>query len=210
MDIKIEGEGNQILIEETVNLNNSSIRIQGNYNRVYIGRTAYMVRVHIRFPDNAEKFCDNREVFIGKNCYIGQLVVNCGDDNHKVYIGERCALSDNISLRTVDGHTIYNSDTFDVLNDGDGSIIIGEHVWLGSGVRFLKGSGVGAHSTVGAGSIVTKKYTEERIILGGVPAKKIKDNINWNFINTAGVKERMASPLENSEFIEELIKDNIK
>lgn len=55
-----------------------------------------------------------------------------------------------------------------------GSVEIGNNVWLGRGVMILKDSVVGNNSVVAAGSVVTKKF-EENKILGGIPAKVIKE-----------------------------------
>lgn len=55
-----------------------------------------------------------------------------------------------------------------------GSVHIGSNVWLGRGVMILKDSIVGDNSVVAAGSVVTKKF-EDNKILGGVPAKVIKE-----------------------------------
>lgn len=54
-----------------------------------------------------------------------------------------------------------------------GSVKIGSNVWLGRGVMVLKDSVIGDNSIVAAGSVVTKKFIENKI-LGGVPAKVIK------------------------------------
>jgi len=55
-----------------------------------------------------------------------------------------------------------------------GSVQIGNNVWLGRGVMVLKDSIVGDNSIVAAGSVVTKKF-EDNKILGGIPAKVIKE-----------------------------------
>lgn len=57
---------------------------------------------------------------------------------------------------------------------GMGSVKIGNNVWLGRGVMILKDSVVGNNSVVAAGSVVTKDF-ENNKILGGIPAKVIKE-----------------------------------
>ena len=55
-----------------------------------------------------------------------------------------------------------------------GNTKIGNNVWLGRGSIVLKDAVVGNNSVVAAGSVVSKKFEDNRII-GGVPAKVIKD-----------------------------------
>lgn len=55
-----------------------------------------------------------------------------------------------------------------------GSVQIGNNVWLGRGVMILKDSIIGDNSVVAAGSVITKKF-EDNKILGGIPAKVIKE-----------------------------------
>lgn len=55
-----------------------------------------------------------------------------------------------------------------------GKTKIGNNVWLGRGVMVLKNSIVASNSIVAAGSVVTKNFEGSKI-LGGVPAKVIRD-----------------------------------
>lgn len=53
-------------------------------------------------------------------------------------------------------------------------IIIGSFAYIGSEIRIAPGGGVPSHCIVGIGAVITKKLTEERSLIGGVPAKVIK------------------------------------
>ncbi|MYN29094.1 acyltransferase [Duganella levis] len=57
----------------------------------------------------------------------------------------------------------------------DRDIIIGSHSFLGSAVRFAPGSGVGDRVMVGMGAVVTKRITENDVVVAGLPAKVIKE-----------------------------------
>lgn len=77
---------------------------------------------------------------------------------------------------TSDGHDIlYNGDRINPARD----ITIGEHVWLADNVTILKGVDIGSGSIIGINSTVTKSI-DHSCIAAGNPAKKIKNNINWN------------------------------
>ena len=58
------------------------------------------------------------------------------------------------------------------------NIIIGNHVWLGRDVTILKGIEIKNNSIVGTKSLVTKNV-EENAIYVGIPARKVKDNVDW-------------------------------
>ena len=51
---------------------------------------------------------------------------------------------------------------------------IKDHVWIGSGAIILPGVTIGEGAIVAAGAVVTKDV-EEKTVVGGIPAKKIKD-----------------------------------
>ena len=57
-------------------------------------------------------------------------------------------------------------------------IIIGDNVWIGTRVIILPGVEIGENSIIGAGSVVTKSFPANSVI-GGVPAKIIKERDPW-------------------------------
>lgn len=61
----------------------------------------------------------------------------------------------------------YNKETH-------GAIIIDEDVWIGCGVRVLSGVRIFSRSVVAAGAVVNKSF-KENVLLGGIPAKVIKE-----------------------------------
>ncbi len=61
----------------------------------------------------------------------------------------------------------------------DVNIFIGKHCYIGSGVKFAPGASIADDSLVAMGSVVNKKFTQKNILIGGVPAKVLKENINW-------------------------------
>lgn len=57
--------------------------------------------------------------------------------------------------------------------------MIGNHVWLGLNTSILKGVRIGNNSAVGNGTILTKNVANNTIVAGN-PARRIKENINWD------------------------------
>ena len=58
-------------------------------------------------------------------------------------------------------------------------VVIEDDVWIGANVIILPGARIRRGSVVGAGSVVTKSFDEEAVLLAGNPAKIVKRNIDW-------------------------------
>lgn len=209
LNIVIKGENNEIYLEDPLTILQGSIFIEGNNNQIHISNSRYKQTFQFILPNNAGKPCHNRKVHIGKDVYLGKCFANCGNDNHEISIGDECLLAEGTVIRTVDGHTIYDNETKEILNRDDGSITIENHVWIGGDVKVLKGTTIREHSVVAMGSILTKKYNDKRVVLAGSPAKVVKRNINWSSMNTEGFKERMENPEMYIGFHNRLKKDTL-
>ena len=56
-----------------------------------------------------------------------------------------------------------------------GEIVIGDHVWIGTGCTILPGVHItGEYVVIAAGSVVTKDIIDSHCVVAGVPAKIIK------------------------------------
>jgi hypothetical protein len=60
-----------------------------------------------------------------------------------------------------------------------GDIEIGAKCYVGSAVRFSSNSGLGNNVLLALGSVVTKRFVEDNALVGGVPAKVLKQNWHW-------------------------------
>ncbi len=61
----------------------------------------------------------------------------------------------------------------------DRDIEIGSDCYLGSAVRFAPGSSIGDNVLVAMGSVVSGKLEVSSALVGGVPAKVLKENYDW-------------------------------
>lgn len=129
----------------------------------------------------------NRQFKIFGNSYIrvakkGKLILNGGFINENVQItagdvveiGEDFTCGRDVVIRSYDGHTICE-DGYRVSEP----IKIGNHVWIGQGATILKGVTIGDGAIIAAGAIVTKNVPAHSIV-GGVPAKVIRENVKWH------------------------------
>lgn len=68
-----------------------------------------------------------------------------------------------------------NHDIYDSRKHIEAKVIIGKYCWLGAGCKIMPGVILGDFTIVGAGAVVTKSFPEGHCLIGGVPAKKIKE-----------------------------------
>jgi len=59
------------------------------------------------------------------------------------------------------------------------NIEIGEDCYLGSAVRFAPGSSIGNNVLVAMGSVVSSALNVDNALVGGVPARVLKENYDW-------------------------------
>ncbi|MCC6299983.1 MAG: hypothetical protein IT314_11845 [Anaerolineales bacterium] len=62
-------------------------------------------------------------------------------------------------------------------------IEIGSDCYLGSAVRFAPGSSIGNNVLVAMGSVVSGKLDVDNALVGGVPARVLKENYDWKLQN---------------------------
>lgn len=98
-----------------------------------------------------------------------QSSINCYES---ITIGNNVAISSGVTIRDSDNHLI-NGNT-----KASAPIVIGDHVWIGMNATILKGVTIGDGAVVAAGAVVTKDVPAKTLV-GGVPAKILKENVSW-------------------------------
>lgn len=106
--------------------------------------------------------------------------VNChiASEKSSIIIGHDVVLGWDCCIKNCDGHRlIVNGISIDNSKD----IVIGNHCWICSHSTILKGGYLGDDCVLAYGSILTKKISSEsNILYGGIPARVIKDKVNWD------------------------------
>lgn len=174
LNLIINGNNNYVKIKLPLEAINSSIEIGNDNVHVEIGPSRHFVDVFIHCS-----FSDGQKCVIGPHTTISGANIIL-DECSSCFIGEDCKLSNSIRIWGSDGHAIMDKDTKEFLNKPSHPVIIGNKCWIGEAVRIQKGAIIPDNTIVGAGSIVTKKFTEENTIIAGNPAKIIKQNVIWS------------------------------
>lgn len=95
-----------------------------------------------------------------------------------IKFGQNCLIGWNVTILDGDGHSIFNNNENKIYNYPR-AIQIHDNVWISSNVTILKGAEVKSNSIISSNTLVCEKFKEENIIIGGIPGKKIKEQINW-------------------------------
>lgn len=107
-------------------------------------------------------------VTIGKGCLICSYLLT--PEPYLVEIGDNTTVSTDVSFVTHDNCAKL---LFPGKSDFFGKIVIGNNCFIGEKSIILYGVTLADNIIVGAGSVVTKSFNQERIIIGGNPAKII-------------------------------------
>lgn len=120
---------------------------------------------------------EDKNVLIGFKSYDNDAVVYRWTDE-QISIGKYCSISYDVKFVVDDGKHQYNTISSYPFKSNQISekrgIEIGNDVWIGLGCTILYGVKIGDGVTIAAGSVVTKDV-EPYTVVGGVPAKLIKE-----------------------------------
>ena len=134
---------------------NAKLNIRGYFN-VFAGCTIGIV--------------ENAELTIGSGYMNMNSKIHCFN---KINIGENVIISEGVTIRDSDGH-----DILDGKHIQSKPITIGNNVWIGLNATILKGVSIGEGAIIAAGAVVTKDVPPKTLV-GGVPARVLKENVEW-------------------------------
>ena len=161
-----------------ININNGFLALNCFITRKdpFIGNLEMYENAEINVSDTffIHSGCDIM-VFKGAKLNLGSGYINryckirCYNE---ITIGNGVAISENF--------TIWDSDAHQMINGSEPTqpIVIGNNVWIGTNVTVLKGVKIGDGCIIAAGSLVTKDVPAN-CLAAGVPAKVIKENVEW-------------------------------
>lgn len=170
--IKIRGNDSNVTLCPKVRMNDSVISVIGDNCKVFIeGGGTNINHCHIEVRGT------NSEVII-KRGFTSEQVSLHACEGQRIVIGEDCMFSASIYISTTDFHSVIDMSTGERLNLPK-DVVVGNHVWLAHGVSVLKGANIADHVIVGKDSTVVCKLEQSYSVYVGIPAKKVKENVNW-------------------------------
>jgi acetyltransferase-like isoleucine patch superfamily enzyme len=169
--IDIEGNNNVVEVAEGAFLTNMTIVMRGNNHHLRIGAYCKFKGGSVWFEDQ------NGLITIGDHTSIESAHLAVTEPNRQITIGKDCMLSAGIDIRTGDSHSILDADTRQRINYAQ-DITLGDHVWVGLNAVILKGVSIGHNAIISTNALVTHDIPAHSIA-AGVPAKVVKNNIDW-------------------------------
>jgi len=104
----------------------------------------------------------------GINVFPGDSPNNYIEASNGIVIGDHTNIGPNVGIISANHNLIDN-----VKHEFSCPIRIGKFCWIGMNAVILPGVELGDFTVVGAGSVVSKSFTEGYCVLGGSPAKII-------------------------------------
>lgn len=112
-------------------------------------------------PENILFDQDYIDNFFNTGCYYQSM--------GKISIGKGCQIAPNVGIIT-SNHDLSDLDK----HMEPKAVVIGDMCWIGMNSVILPGVTLGDYTTVGAGSVVTKSFSEGHCVIAGNPAHFIK------------------------------------
>ncbi len=108
---------------------------------------------------------------LGDSGYISNNAsINCFES---ITLGDRVFISKGVTLRDHDGHRLNDNQMIGA------PIVIEDNVWIGLNATILKGVRIGSGAVVAAGAVVTRDVPPKTLV-GGVPARVIREDVTWS------------------------------
>lgn len=143
---------------ELILCKNSKLFIDGNF-AMYQGASVY-VGENATLKIKGDSFINTNSVL---NCF------------GYIEIGEGTMISDDVRVQDSDNHSVLDNG---IEKEQTKPIVIGNKVWIGKNALILKGVTIGDGAIIAAGAVVVKDVPA-KCLVGGNPAKVIKENVEW-------------------------------
>lgn len=152
--------------------------ITNHSQTIFVGMRYIILKSFIKECGDNVSIGANVQIIGWKNLSIGSNVsihANCYiDATGEIIIGDNVSIAHNSTILSTNHDWIeedipikYNSVKF-------GKVCIADDVWVGCGCRILAGIKIENRSIIAAGAVVTKDV-KSRNIVGGIPARLIKE-----------------------------------
>jgi len=153
-------------------------------NTVHKGIAEIVIIGKLVFKGKAQ-FGKDCFVFVGENaiCELGNMAAMASDGKlictEKIVLGNYSRSGSQVQIIDTNFHDMIDTKTGEKIKKSI-PIFIGNYNWISNRVSIMKGTQTPDFCTIASNSLCTKDYTSlgENILIGGVPAKLIRNNIS--------------------------------
>ena len=170
-NLELSGPGHTLIVEAGARLWDVTLRLIGENHTCVIGAGARLRGGHFLLEDSGGRL----EIGAETTMFAPMVVVSEGGS---IRVGRQCLVAYGLDLRNSDGHSVLDAATRERVNP-PADTTIADHVWLGNNCQVLKGVTVGTHSIAAARSVITKSVPPHTLV-AGVPAKVIREGVDWD------------------------------
>ncbi len=171
LKLNFNGKNSIVKIKYPVTFNKCNILLNDDCS-VNIGTSK-----HLHFTLNGHH---ESNLIVADGVQIGDAIIHMENERGtSLKIDKNAILAYNIQIYTTDTHPIFDLSNNKMINNTKSTVHIGERTWVCANSILLKGADIADDSIVGNASVVTKKFTDTNVILGGNPAQIVKKGIFW-------------------------------
>ena len=170
----IDGNDNQVHIAPGAVLRNVTFYLRGDRHRLSLAAGCGIHRRGLIWLED----CDGR-LEIGAGTTIEEAHLAVTEPGRSITIGSDCMLAYDIDIRTGDSHPLFDAASGERLNPAQ-DVVIGDRVWIAAHTSILKGVRLAHDSVVATGAVVVKPSDQPGVVLGGNPAKVVREGVTWS------------------------------
>ncbi len=143
-------------------------------------------------------------IYVGINSKVGIRPGNYIQGNGGIFIGNYVTITPNCGIISGNHNPLNHNEHIDK------EVIIEDYCWIGMNSMILPGVHLGPRTIVGAGSVVTKSFADGYCVIGGNPAKLIKELDKTQFVPSKYEEEYYGYIPKNkfSSFAKKYLNDN--
>lgn len=180
----------KLILNSNVKINNIRFINSKDFLEIGVNNTGFIHKSELTYLNlNGElKFASKYS--IGRGCKIdiskgGKISIGSGGYinsytkliiSHLLKIGDNCIISWNCQFLDEDFHEIQYDGKLEKETNG---IVIGNNVWIGCNVKVYKGTVIADNCVISSDSVVKGVFDKKNCLIGGYPAKVLKENIKW-------------------------------
>ncbi|MCD8740537.1 hypothetical protein LT679_07980 [Mucilaginibacter roseus] len=171
--VRFSGNNNTVTLGKNAKLLNVTIHVKGSGHNLFIGENCIIQNSKFWFED------DNSRIAVGEGTDMRGAAIAVTEPSGNITIGDGCLFAAGLDIRNGDSHSILDKTTGKRINYAS-DISIADRVWIGRDVSILKGARISSESVIGTRSLVPGKQYPANVLIAGVPAKVVKENITWD------------------------------